>query len=207
MRCRIPRIHSAMQSKKTRSVDWQEEVMDGQAEQSIPYVCDLTELKQVRDWEKAQLSSNPNMGLCCQKTLHTHCREWPARNANAEVQMLVDASRKPHDVVIHTDGSVTRNRWGCGFTAKQGGRTLHEDSGAHSHDLQSDHGGRSSPTCNTVASFPTGHTDYTCHHSHRLSEPPGVCNWFPRLEHSHAQSLAAKTNVDVPLLASRSQWE
>ena len=76
----------------------------GQAEQSIQYVCDLTELKQVRDWEKAQLSSDPNTGVCCQKTLDTHCREWPAGNANAEVQMLVDASRKPHDIVIHTDG-------------------------------------------------------------------------------------------------------
>ena len=42
---------------------------------------------------------------------------------------------------------------GWGFTVKQDGRTVFEDSGAHSHDLQSDHGGRSSHTCNTVASL------------------------------------------------------
>ena len=34
-------------------------------------------------------------------------------------------------VLIYTDGSVTRNRSGWGFTVKQGGRTVHEDSGAH----------------------------------------------------------------------------
>ena len=48
-----------------------------------------------------------------------------------KVQMLVEAKRKPHAIVIYTDGSVTRNRSGWGFTVKQGGRTVHEDSGAH----------------------------------------------------------------------------
>ena len=44
--------------------------------------------------------------------------------------MLVETSNKPHDTEIYTDGSVTRDRSGWGFTAKQGGRTVHEDSGA-----------------------------------------------------------------------------
>ena len=44
--------------------------------------------------------------------------------------MLAEVNRKPHDV-IYTDGSVTRDRSGLGFTVKQGGRTIHEDSGAH----------------------------------------------------------------------------
>ena len=33
--------------------------------------------------------------------------------------------------MIYTDGSVARDRSGWGFTVKQGGRTVHEDSGAH----------------------------------------------------------------------------
>ena len=33
--------------------------------------------------------------------------------------------------MIYTDGSVTRDRSGWGFTVKQGGKTVHEDSGAH----------------------------------------------------------------------------
>ena len=38
---------------------------------------------------------------------------------------------KPHDTVIYIDGSVTRDRFGWGLMVKQGGRTVHEDSGAH----------------------------------------------------------------------------
>ena len=45
--------------------------------------------------------------------------------------MLVEANSKPHDIVIYTDGSVTRDRSGWEFTVKQGGRTVHEDSGSH----------------------------------------------------------------------------
>ena len=45
--------------------------------------------------------------------------------------MLVEANSKPHDIVIYTVGSVTRDRSGWGFTVKQSGRTVHEDSGAH----------------------------------------------------------------------------
>ena len=62
---------------------------------------------------------------------------------------------------------------------------------AQSHD----HGGRSTHTCNTVASLPAWRTDYTCHHSHRLNEPhvkSGVWNGLPRLAHSHARSLATR---------------
>ena len=44
---------------------------------------------------------------------------------------LSNANSKPHDIVIYTGGSVTRDRPGWGFTVKQGGKTVHEDSGAH----------------------------------------------------------------------------
>ena len=45
--------------------------------------------------------------------------------------MLVVANSEPHDIVIYTDGSVTRDWSAWGFTVRQGGRTVHEDSGAH----------------------------------------------------------------------------
>ena len=48
-----------------------------------------------------------------------------------EVQTLVEANSKPHDIVIYMDGSVTRDRSCWGFTAKQDVRTVDEDSGAH----------------------------------------------------------------------------
>ena len=45
--------------------------------------------------------------------------------------MLVEANSKPHDIMIYADGSVTRDRSDWWFTVKQGGRTVHEDIGAH----------------------------------------------------------------------------
>ena len=60
----------------------------------------------------------------------------------------------------------------------------------------------------TVASLPVWHTDYTCHHSHRPNESPakdGVWNGLPRLAHSHAQSSATKTSVDLLSWAHWSQ--
>ena len=66
------------------------------------------------------------------ENLGTYCREWQLfGKADAEIQILVEANSKPHDIVTYQDGSVTRDRSGWGFTVKQGGRTVHEDSGAH----------------------------------------------------------------------------
>ena len=76
----------------------------GQEEQSIQHVCGLADLKQVRDWEK------PCYKTLLSENLGTHCREYPAGKANAEVQMLVEANSKQHDLVIYTDGSVTKYR-------------------------------------------------------------------------------------------------
>ena len=45
--------------------------------------------------------------------------------------MFVEANSKQRDIVIYTNGSVIRDRSGLGFIVKQGGRTVHEDSGVH----------------------------------------------------------------------------
>ena len=123
-------LHVAVKEEKgcrlARGKSWM-----GQAEQSIQRVCSLTELKQVRDWEKRPVEFKPYYKTLLSENLGTHCREWPAGKTNAEVQMLVEANSKPHDIVIYTDGSVTRDWSGWGFTVKQDGGTVHEDSGAH----------------------------------------------------------------------------
>ena len=38
---------------------------------------------------------------------------------------------KPHDIVIYTGGLVTKDQSGWVLTVKQGGRTVHDDSGSH----------------------------------------------------------------------------
>ena len=102
-----------------------------QSEQSIQHVCRLEEPKKVTDWGKRRVEFKPYYKTLLSENLGTHCREWSAEKASAEVQMLVEANSKPHDIVSYTDGSVTRDRSGWGFTVKQGGRTVHEDSVSH----------------------------------------------------------------------------
>ena len=81
----------------------------GQAEQSVQHVCSLAELKQIRDWKKRPVEFKPYYKTLLSENLGTHCREWPARKASAEVQMLVEANSKPHDIVIYTNSSVTKD--------------------------------------------------------------------------------------------------
>ena len=124
-------LHDAAKEEKgcrlARGKSWM-----GQAEQSIQHVCSLTELKQVRDWEKCLVEFKPCYKTMLSENLGIHCCEWPAKKKpNTDVQMLVEANSKPHDIVIYTGGLVTRDRSGWGFIVKQGGRTVHEDSGAH----------------------------------------------------------------------------
>ena len=69
--------------------------------------------------KNVQLSWSPTTRLLLPENLGTHCREWPTGITNTKIQMLVKANSKPHDIVIYTDSSVTRDLSGWGFTIKQ----------------------------------------------------------------------------------------
>ena len=164
----------------------------GQAEQSIQHVCTPTELKQVRDWEKRPAEFKPYYKTLLSENLGTHCREWPAGKINADVQMLVEANSKPHDIVIYTDGSVTRDWSGWEFTVKQGGRTVHEDSGAH----------------RVTTSSLTMELETVTHAIQWLaSQRHAQITHAVILTDSMNQSSATKTSVDLLSWARRSQWE
>ena len=63
-----------------------------------------------------------------------YCREWPAGKADSEIQQLIKENSKPQDFIVYTDasdGSVTKDQSGWGFTVKQGVTTIHEDSAAY----------------------------------------------------------------------------
>ena len=79
----------------------------GQAEQSVQHVCSLTELKQVKDWEKHPVEFKPYYKTLLSVNLGMHCREWPAGKTSAEVEILVEANSKPHDIVIYTQSQGT----------------------------------------------------------------------------------------------------
>ena len=55
----------------------------------------------------------------------------PAGQADSEIRHLVQENSEPQDLVVYTDGSVTKDQSGWGFTVKQGVTTMHEDSAAY----------------------------------------------------------------------------
>ena len=184
-------LHDAVKEEKgcrlARGKSWMDH-----AEQSIQHVCSLTELKQVRDWEKRPAEFKPYYKTLLSENIGTHCREWPAGENNAEVQMLVEAKSKPHDIVIYTDRSVTRDRSGWEFTVKQGGRTVHEDSGAH----------------RVTTSSLTMEVETVTHAIQWLaSQSHAQITHAVILTDSMNQSSATKTSVDLLSWARRSQWE
>ena len=193
-------LHDAVKEEKgcrlAKGKSWM-----GQAEQSIKHVCSLAELKQVRDWEKRPAEFKHYYKTLLSKNLGTHCREWPAGKNNTKVQMLVEANSKPHDIVIFTDGSVTRDRPGWGFTVKQGGRTVHEDSGAHRVTTSS-----LTMEVEAVTHAIQWHavilTD-SMNLLQKVESGMGCPDW-----HTAMHSLSAtKTSVDLLSWARRSQWE
>ena len=65
------------------------------------------------------------------ENLGKQCREKPAGKTEPEIKLLIRENSKPQDLIVYTDGSVTRDQSGWGFTVKQGETTIHEDSAAY----------------------------------------------------------------------------
>ena len=92
-------LHDAVKEEKgcrlARDKSWM-----GQAEQSIQHVCTLTELKQVRDWEKRPVEFKPYYKTLLSENLGTHCREWPARKKQCR---RTNACRSQQQATWHSD--------------------------------------------------------------------------------------------------------
>ena len=86
--------------------------MDGSSRTVNPACVQSHILKQVRDWGKRPVEFKPYYKTLLSENLGTHCRDCQAGKTNAEVQMLVEANSKLHDIVIYTDGSVPIDRPG-----------------------------------------------------------------------------------------------
>ena len=68
---------------------------------------------------------------------------------------FVETNSKLYDIVISTSVQSQGTGLGWKVAVKQGERIVHYNSGACSHDFQSDHGGGSDHTRNAVASLKT----------------------------------------------------
>ena len=103
----------------------------GQAEQSILTVCELQELKLTKEWEKYPNRFRHLYQTVLSENLGRRCRQWPAGKADLEVKLLIEKHSQPHDLRIYTDGSVTEDKSGWGFSVQQGDCTIYEDSAAY----------------------------------------------------------------------------
>ena len=103
----------------------------GQAEQSILTVCELQELKLTKEWEKYPNRFRHLYQTVLSENLGRRCRQWPAGKADLEVKLLIEKHSQPHDLRIYTDGSVTEDKSGWGFSIQQGDCTIYEDSAAY----------------------------------------------------------------------------
>ena len=65
------------------------------------------------------------------ENLGKHCREWPAGKTESEMKLLIQENGKLQDLIVYTDGSVTKDQSGWGFTVKQGATTIHEVSASY----------------------------------------------------------------------------
>ena len=103
----------------------------GPAEDSVLQVCQLTELKQTKEWERYPHRCRRFYETLLPENLAKHCREWPAGKTESEIKLLIQENSKPQDLIVYTDDSVTKDQSGWGFTVKQGATIIHEDSAVY----------------------------------------------------------------------------
>ena len=92
------------------------------AKRSIQHVCRAPAIQRRRN---VQLRVSPTTRLRCQRTEARTALNGRLEKPIQKYQMFVEVNSKPKDFVIYMDWS------GWGFTVKQGGRTVHNDSGAY----------------------------------------------------------------------------
>ena len=84
-----------------------------------------------KEWERYPYRFRRLCETLLPENMGKHCREWPAGKTEPEIKPLIQENSKPQDIV-YTDGSVTKDQSGWGFTAKQGATPIHEDSVVYS---------------------------------------------------------------------------
>ena len=93
-----------------------------ETENSIPQVCQLTEPKQTKEWEKYPTPLLPeNMRGAVENA-------WSVGQTDSDIKLLIQENSKPQDLIVYADGSVTKDQPGWGFTVKQDATTIHDDS-------------------------------------------------------------------------------
>ena len=106
------------------------------------------------------------------RNMGRHCREWPAGKTDLEIKLFVQENSNSQDLIVYTDGSVTKDQSGWGFIVKQGATTIHEDCSLYGLNLKFDSGGGSSYPCPPLDGLKRWQSDPIImpYHPHRFNE-------------------------------------
>ena len=90
------------------------------------FYCQLTEIKQTKGWERYPKRFRR---LCETLLPKQKLGKALSRMASRQNRVRDQENSKPQDLIVYTDGSVTKDQSGWGFTVKQGAATtIHEHS-------------------------------------------------------------------------------
>ena len=102
-----PLVKDYKGSRLGRGKSWMDQV-----EESILQVYQLTELKQNKEWEKYPNPFQHLYETLLPENLGRNCREWPAD----KIRHVIQENSKPQNLIVYTDGSVTKDQSGWGLT-------------------------------------------------------------------------------------------
>ena len=120
-------LHEAVKDTKecrlARGKSWM-----GEAEDSIVQVCQLTEFKETKEWERYPNRFRRLYETLLPENVGKHCREWPEGKTKSEIKLnLIQENSQLQDLLVYTDSSVNKDQSGWGFTVRQGATTIQED--------------------------------------------------------------------------------
>ena len=162
MRCRIPRKIPRCCQRRIGVGTGNRQDMNRPSRTLHPACVGPHRAQAIRDLEKTPRSvQTRTRDSAARGPRHAlHCLEWPAGKANAEVRYLRSQQQATWYCHLHGRLSHYRPVWlGIHIQAMWKDCTRRRWC-PQSDDLQSDHEGRSSHRCNSVASLPTWRTNY-----------------------------------------------
>ena len=102
-----------------------------QADDSILQVCQLTELKQTKEWERYPTRFRRLNETLLPENLLKALSRTASRQNRVRDQASHSRKQQTASLLVYTDGSVTKDQSGWGFTVKQGLTAIHENSAVY----------------------------------------------------------------------------
>ena len=126
--------------------------------------------------------------------------------ANSEIRQLIQENSKPQDLIVYTNGSITKTmQSGWGLTVKRCATTIHEDSAAHEVSTSSLAMEMEAVT-HAIRWIASRGDSQTCHHSHRFKKVKSG-KGKPRLACVKVRHPPSKNHVGVMSWTCRSQMK